>query len=292
MAQIFPPTLNSATSFPAALNGAPDPSGICSKCAISMKSGTPFSGGICSVSLDTRYLDRDFHIVFPLAGVNMSASTLRGRIVPSVRFVHDETHVARLAVGWQAEAREGFLSRIVSNPDLQHLTRLFGCGDRPPQLLGHADVALDHLNRGHALALRGVPEVVLNAGASMLPEGDADRSDRVAQTERSLVGEERAVWRPTDQLHQVEWICAADAATTDAEETVHRPLVVALANETLYEFESVDVREGEIRLDAVIDQALDVFEIEVRRRVSHKIGHRMEHRRVGETRSLKGFDRM
>src|SRR5271170_742241 len=190
MAQIFPPTLNRATSFPAALNGAPDPSGICSKCAISMKSGTPFSGGICSVSLDTRYLDRDFHIIFPLAGVNMSASTLRSGIIPSVRFVHDEPHVARLAVGRQAEAREGFLSGFVSDPDLQHLTRLFGCSDCPSQLLSHADVALDHLNRGHALALRGVPKVVLNARAGVLPQCDADRSDRMAQTERSLVGEE------------------------------------------------------------------------------------------------------
>src|SRR5271163_1568208 len=192
MAQIFPPTLNSATSFPAALNSAPEPSGICSRRAISMKSDTPFSGDICSVSLDTRYLDRGFHIILPFTCVDVSASTLSSGIVPSVRFVHDEAHVARLAVGRQAEAREGFLSGFVSDPDLQHLTRLFGCGDRPAQLFGHADVALDHLNRRHALALRGVPEVVLNAGASVLPEGDADRSDRVAQTERSLVGEEGA----------------------------------------------------------------------------------------------------
>ena len=147
--------------------------------------------------------------------------------------------------------------------------------------------ALDHLDRRHALALRGVPEVVLDAGAGVLPQRDADRGDRVGQTERRLVGEERAVRRAADQLHQVERIGAADAAAADAEEAVHRPHVVALADETLHEFEAVDVAEREVRLDAVLDHALDVFEIEVRRRVGHQVGHGMEHRRVGETRSLQ-----
>jgi hypothetical protein len=47
--------------------------------------------------------------------------------------------------------------------------------------------------------------------------------------------------------------------------------------------------EREIRLDAVLNRALNIFEIEVWLRVSHNIGHRMEHRRVSETRSFKGI---
>ena len=149
-------------------------------------------------------------------------------------------------------------------------------------------MALDHFDRRHAHAFGGVPEVILDAGAGVLPERDADRRDRVGQTKRRLVGEEGAVRRAADQLHQVERIGAAHAAAADAEEAVHRPHVVALADQPLHEFEAVDVAEREVRLDAVLDQALDVFEIEVRRRVSHKVGHGMKHRRVGEARSLKG----
>src|SRR5271156_4963361 len=124
---------------------------------------------------------------------------------------------------------------------------------------------LDHLDRRHALAFRGVPKVILDTGASVLPKRDADSRDRVRQTKRSLVGEEGTVRCTADQFHQVEWVGAAHAAPADAEEAVHRPHVVALAYETLHEFEAVDVRKREIRLDAVLHHALDVFEKEVRR---------------------------
>ena len=81
-----------------------------------MKSGTLFRGDICLLSLHTGYLDRYFRILLPLARVDMSASTLRGGIVPSVRFMHDETHVARLAVRRQAEVCEGFLMVVYVTP--------------------------------------------------------------------------------------------------------------------------------------------------------------------------------
>jgi len=42
---------------------------------------------------------------------------------------------------------------------------------------------LNHLDRGHAPALGGIPEVVFDASASVLAERDADRSDRVADYE-------------------------------------------------------------------------------------------------------------
>ena len=122
-----------------------------------------------------------------------------------------------------------------------------------------------------------------------MPQRDADGSKRVAQTERRLVGEEGAMRCATDQLHQVKWISAAYAAAADAEEAVHRTHVVALADETLDELEAVDVAEREVRLDTVLDHLLDVFQIEVRGRVSHQVGHGMKHRWIGETRSLKGI---
>ena len=123
------------------------------------------------------------------------------------------------------------------------------------QFLGHPHVTLDHLDRAHALALGRVPEIVLDAGARVLPERDADSRDRVGQAERRLVGEEGTVRRATDQLHQVEGIGAAHAAAADAEEAVHRPHVVTLADQPLHEFEAVDVGQGEIRLDPVLRPA-------------------------------------
>jgi hypothetical protein len=62
-----------------------------------------------------------------------------------------------------------------------------------------------------------------------------------------------------------------------------------LADEALHEFEAVDVAEREVRLDAVLHQPLDVFEVEVGRRVGDHVGHRMEHRRVGEARPGEGI---
>ena len=117
-------------------------------------------------------------------------------------------------------------------------------------------------------------------------------ADRMGQTERRLVGEKGAVRRSADQLHQVERIGAAHAAAADAEEAVHRPHVVALADQPLHEFEAVDVGQREVRLDAVLDQAFDVFEIEVGSRVGHKVGHRMKHRRIGEARPFKAPPRV
>jgi hypothetical protein len=46
-----------------------------------------------------------------------------------------------------------------------------------------------------------------------------------------------------------------DAAAANTEETVHRPLVAALADEAL---EAVDAGERDVRLDAVLDEALMV----------------------------------
>ena len=193
------------------------------------------------------------------------------------------------AVRRQAEVGERFRSGFVGDADLQHLARLFGCGDRAAQLFCHTHMPLDHLNRRHTLALCGVPEVVFDTGAGVLPQGDANRGKRVGQTERRLVGEERAMRRTADQLHQVKRICAAGATGTDAEEPVHRPHVVTLADEPLDEFETVDVAEREVWLDPVLDHPLDVLQIEIRRGVGHHVGHGVEHRRIFKAGSLKGI---
>jgi hypothetical protein len=52
-----------------------------------------------------------------------------------------------------------------------------------------------------------------------------------------------------------------NGASADAEETVHGPYVITLADQALHEFEAVDVGQREVRLDALVNQALDVLEI-------------------------------
>ena len=88
------------------------------------------------------------------------------------------------------------------------------------------------------------------------------------------------MWCAADQFHQVKWICSAHPSSANAEEAVHRPHVIALANETLHKFETMHVGQREVGLNAVGHQALDVFEIEIWRGVGNKVGHCVEHRRV------------
>ena len=97
--------------------------------------------------------------------------------------------------------------------------------------------------------------------------------------------------RATDQLHQVKWVSAAHAAAADAEESVHRPHVIALADEPLDQLQAMNMGKCEVRLDPVLHHLLDVFEKKIRRRVSHQVGHGMKHRRVGEARSLQRHHR-
>src|SRR5271169_5731199 len=119
--------------------------------------------------------DRSKHLLLPFPGVDVSAPTLSRRVVVSICFMDQKAHVPRTAVGRQAKVGECFLGGIVSNADFEHFASLFGCRDSPAQFFSHPDVALNHLNGGHAFALCCVPEVVLDAGPGMLSERDADR---------------------------------------------------------------------------------------------------------------------
>ncbi len=62
--------------------------------------------------------DRNVQLFLPFAGVDVPAPTLRRRMKHSVCFMHHEPHVARPAVGRQAEVGEGFRCRCISDPDL------------------------------------------------------------------------------------------------------------------------------------------------------------------------------
>src|SRR5271163_2639577 len=114
----------------------------------------------------------------------------------------------------------------------------------------------------------------------------------MGQTERGLVCETRTMRCTADEFHQVEWIGAAYAAAADAKKTVHWPHVVTLANQALHQLEAMDVGERKERLDPMLDQPFDVFEIEIRRRVGHQVRHGMKHLRIGEARSGKRIDRV
>src|SRR5271170_5015149 len=281
-----------AMSLSAVVKLAPVPGGMRSTGAISIKSAMIVSSSAASRFSCSGHAHYGLNLFLPLASVDVSAPTLRGRVEPSVGLMNHEAHVARATVRWQAQVGERFFGGVVGYANLEHLTGLLRSRDCAPQLFGHANMALDHFDRRHAHALRGVPEVILDTRAGVLPQRNADSRDGGAQTEGGLVGEERAMRRATDQLHQVKRICAAHSAAADAEETVHRPHVVSLADQTLDEFEAVDVREREIRLDTVLNHLLDVLEKEVGRRVGHKVSHRMEHRRIRKACPGKFFYRV
>src|SRR5277367_278417 len=143
-----------------------------------------------SARLGNLNCNRDVQFLLPLARVDVSTSPLSRRMVHSIRFMHDEPHVAGSAVGRQAEIGKRFGGGRVRNADLEHLAGLCGCRDWTAQLLCHAHMPLNHLNRRHTLSLRCIPQVVFEPGARVLSESNANRGYRVAQTEGSLVGKE------------------------------------------------------------------------------------------------------
>src|SRR6516162_7974334 len=82
----------------------------------------------------------------------------------------------------------------------------------------------DHLHGGQALPLGRVPEVLLDAGAGVLPEGDTHGGQWPAMPHHCLIREHGAMRRPAKQLQPVERVGARHPAADHAEEPVHRPM--------------------------------------------------------------------